>query len=51
MLEAADNRFKISEVEEKDEEMEDEENIIITNDYDENNEQSSDLFGEEFATE
>ncbi|HJK86939.1 MAG TPA: tetratricopeptide repeat protein [Candidatus Megaira endosymbiont of Nemacystus decipiens] len=51
VLEAANNRFKVSEVEVKDEEMEDDENIIITNDYDENNEQSSTLFGEEFATE
>ncbi|HJK87158.1 MAG TPA: tetratricopeptide repeat protein [Candidatus Megaira endosymbiont of Nemacystus decipiens] len=46
VLESADNRFKFSDVEVKNEEMEDEENIIITNDYDENNDASSSLFGE-----
>ena len=51
MLEAANNMFKTSEVEVKNEDMENEENIIITNDYDENNDASSTLFGEEFATE
>ncbi|HJK86923.1 MAG TPA: tetratricopeptide repeat protein [Candidatus Megaira endosymbiont of Nemacystus decipiens] len=51
VLESANNRFKVSEMEVKNEDMEDEENIIITNDYDENNDASSTLFGEEFATE